>query len=85
MIHPQVFVFQPGPIQTVLALLVPALASSTGIYWLVPYMTFSILVGLSLDYDILVRCVTAFCALLKFLRFTEFYCPLFLSFPFNDV
>ncbi len=47
-----VYVYQPGPSQDDFAVLNPALHSSTGIYWIIPIMSFSILVGLALDYDI---------------------------------
>ncbi len=47
-----VFVYQPGPGQRALAGLSPALRDSPGLFWVVPVMAFSILVGLALDYDI---------------------------------
>jgi len=45
-------VYQPGPIQEGFKVLTPSLKYSSGIYWLIPVMAFSILVGLALDYDI---------------------------------
>lgn len=47
-----VLVYQPGPSQRDFAVLTPSILSSSGIYWLIPIMSFSILVGLALDYDI---------------------------------
>jgi hypothetical protein len=47
-----VIVYQPGPGQDAFAVLTPSLRSSTGIYDIIPIMSFSILVGLALDYDI---------------------------------
>jgi uncharacterized membrane protein YdfJ with MMPL/SSD domain len=47
-----VLVYQPGPAQDAFERSTPSLANSTGIYWIIPPMTFSILVGLALDYDI---------------------------------
>ena len=48
-----VMVYQPGQPQDDFAVLTPYIKSSTGIYWIIPIMSFSILVGLALDYDIL--------------------------------
>jgi len=45
-------VYQPGPAQDAFAVLTPYLLTSTGIYWIIPVMSFSILVGLALDYDV---------------------------------
>lgn len=45
-------VYQPGPAQTAFAVIGPSLIKSTGVYWIIPIMSFSILVGLALDYDI---------------------------------
>ena len=45
-------VYQPGPGQRAFQVLTPSLSTSTGIYWIIPIMSFSILVGLALDYDI---------------------------------
>ena len=48
-----VLVYQPGPGQNAFKKLTPdALAESSGIYWIIPIMAFSVLVGLALDYDI---------------------------------
>jgi uncharacterized membrane protein YdfJ with MMPL/SSD domain len=48
-----VMVYQPGPGQEAFKKLTPdALADSTGLYWIIPIMAFSVLVGLALDYDI---------------------------------
>ena len=47
-----VMVYQPGPDQAAFAVLTPSVMESTGIYWIIPVMSFSILVGLALDYDI---------------------------------
>jgi uncharacterized membrane protein YdfJ with MMPL/SSD domain len=47
-----VLVYQPGPGQRAFQRLTPSLKESTGIYWIIPIMSFSILVGLALDYDI---------------------------------
>ena len=47
-----VMVYQPGQPQNDFAVLTPYIKSSTGIYWIIPIMAFSILVGLALDYDI---------------------------------
>lgn len=44
--------YQPGPGQNAFANLTPSILNSTGIYWLIPIMSFSILIGLALDYDI---------------------------------
>ena len=48
----QVVVYQPGSGQAAFSVLSPSLTRSTGIYWIIPIMSFSILVGLALDYDI---------------------------------
>jgi RND superfamily putative drug exporter len=45
-------VYQPGVTQTAFAVIGPSLKHSTGVYWIIPIMSFSILVGLALDYDI---------------------------------
>jgi len=45
-------VYQPGDGQNAFAVLTPDILDSTGIYWIIPIMSFSILVGLALDYDI---------------------------------
>lgn len=47
-----VLVYQPGPAQTAFAQLTPTILASSGIYWIIPVMSFSILVGLAMDYDI---------------------------------
>lgn len=47
-----VVVYQPGAGQNAFSVLTPSLSRSTGIYWIIPIMSFSILVGLALDYDI---------------------------------
>jgi uncharacterized membrane protein YdfJ with MMPL/SSD domain len=47
-----VMVYQPGQPQDDFAVLTPYIKSSTGIYWIIPIMAFSILVGLAMDYDI---------------------------------
>lgn len=47
-----VAVYQPGDGQDAFAVLTPSLKTSSGIYWIIPVMSFSILVGLALDYDI---------------------------------
>lgn len=47
-----VLVYQPGPSQDSFMKLNPILSASTGIYWIIPIMSFSILVGFALDYDI---------------------------------
>ncbi len=47
-----VLVYQPGPAQSAFAVLTPTILSSVGVYWIIPLMSFSILVGLALDYDI---------------------------------
>jgi len=47
-----VLVYQPGPSQRDFAVLTPSILMSSGIYWIIPVMSFSILVGLALDYDI---------------------------------
>jgi hypothetical protein len=47
-----VLVYQPGKSQDDFAVLTPSILSSSGLYWIVPIMSFSILVGLALDYDI---------------------------------
>lgn len=47
-----VLVYQPGSGQDAFAVLTPSILDSTGIYWIIPIMSFSILVGLALDYDI---------------------------------
>jgi len=48
-----VMVYQPGQPQNDFAVLTPYIKQSSGIYWIIPIMSFSILVGLALDYDIL--------------------------------
>lgn len=48
----QVIVYQPGAGQRAFAKITPTLLTSSGIYWIIPLMSFSILVGLALDYDI---------------------------------
>lgn len=48
-----VVVYQPGPGQNAFAVLTPSILTSQGIYWIIPIMSFSILIGLALDYDIL--------------------------------
>jgi uncharacterized membrane protein YdfJ with MMPL/SSD domain len=40
-----VLVYQPGPAQTAFAQLTPSILSSVGLYWIIPLMSFSILVG----------------------------------------
>lgn len=47
-----VLVYQPGPAQDFFALSTPTILASSGMYWLIPVMSFSILVGLAMDYDI---------------------------------
>ena len=47
-----VLVYQPGPAQTAFARATPTILASSGVYWIIPIMSFSILVGLALDYDI---------------------------------
>lgn len=47
-----VLVYQPGDGQEAFARLTPSIKNSSGIYWIIPIMSFSILVGLALDYDI---------------------------------
>jgi uncharacterized membrane protein YdfJ with MMPL/SSD domain len=47
-----VIVYQPGSGQDFFSFLTPSILSSSGIYWIIPIMSFSILVGLALDYDI---------------------------------
>jgi len=47
-----VMVYQPGDAQNAFAVLTPSLNHSSGLYWIIPIMSFSILVGLALDYDI---------------------------------
>jgi len=47
-----VIVYQPGKGQDAFGVLTPDILTSTGIYWIIPLMSFSILVGLALDYDI---------------------------------
>ena len=47
-----VLVYQPGTAQDAFAVLTPSLRESSGVYWVIPVMSFSILVGLALDYDI---------------------------------
>jgi hypothetical protein len=36
---------------------IPVLATTPGVYWLTPIMTFSVLVGLALDYDLFSTCL----------------------------
>ena len=45
-----VLVYQPGKEQRDFAVLTPSILQSSGIYWIIPVMSFSILVGLALDY-----------------------------------
>jgi len=45
-----VLVYQPGKSQNDFAVLTPSIMASSGIYWIIPIMSFSILVGLALDY-----------------------------------
>jgi hypothetical protein len=47
-----VLVYQPGPAQDAFAKITPTILASSGIYWIIPIMSFSILVGLAMDYDI---------------------------------
>jgi len=47
-----VLVYQRGPAQDAFKVLTPTLANSVGVYWIIPIMSFSILVGLALDYDV---------------------------------
>jgi len=47
-----VLVYQPGPAQNAFANITPTILASSGVYWIIPIMSFSILVGLALDYDI---------------------------------
>jgi len=47
-----VLVYQPGPAQDAFSKLTPSILASTGVYWIIPIMSFSILVGLALDYDV---------------------------------
>jgi hypothetical protein len=45
-------VYQPGLGQRGFAKLTPSILMSSGVYWIIPIMSFSILTGLALDYDI---------------------------------
>jgi uncharacterized membrane protein YdfJ with MMPL/SSD domain len=45
-------VYQPGPAQDAFAVITPSILASSGIYWIIPIMSLSILVGLALDYDV---------------------------------
>ena len=47
-----VLIYQPGPAQAAFAQITPTILASSGIYWIIPIMSFSILVGLAMDYDI---------------------------------
>ncbi len=47
-----VLVYQPGPAQDAFAKITPSILASSGLYWIIPIMSFSILTGLALDYDI---------------------------------
>jgi uncharacterized membrane protein YdfJ with MMPL/SSD domain len=47
-----VLVYQPGPAQDSFKVLTPSLSNSKGLYWIIPVLSFSVLVGLALDYDI---------------------------------
>ena len=47
-----VLVYQPGAAQDVFISLTPSLANSKGLYWIIPVLSFSVLVGLALDYDV---------------------------------
>jgi uncharacterized membrane protein YdfJ with MMPL/SSD domain len=47
-----VLVYQRGPAQDAFKVLTPTLSNSVGVYWIIPIMSFSILVGLALDYDV---------------------------------
>lgn len=47
-----VLVYQHGPGQRAFAKITPHILESPGVYWIIPIMSFSILVGLALDYDI---------------------------------
>jgi uncharacterized membrane protein YdfJ with MMPL/SSD domain len=47
-----VLVYQPGPAQRAFGVLTPSVLDSSGIFFVIPPMAFSILVGLALDYDI---------------------------------
>ena len=49
-----VLVYQPGPAQDAFAVVSPTLRASSSIYWIIPVMSFSILTGLALDYDIFI-------------------------------
>ena len=46
------YLYEPGPVQSALSGAQPYIATSSGVYFIVPVMSFSILVGLALDYDI---------------------------------
>jgi hypothetical protein len=46
------YLYEPGPVQSALSGAQPYITTSTGVYFIVPVMSFSILVGLALDYDI---------------------------------
>ncbi len=45
-----VLVYQPGPGQDAFSHITPSILFSSGIYWIIPVMSFSILIGLALDY-----------------------------------
>jgi hypothetical protein len=45
-------IYEPGLGQRAFAHLTPSLLTSSGVYWIIPIMSFSILTGLALDYDI---------------------------------
>ena len=47
-----VLVYQPGQSQRDFSVISPTILASSGIYWIIPIMSFSILVGLAMDYDI---------------------------------
>ena len=47
-----VLVYQRGPAQEAFMAVTPTLSNSVGVYWIIPIMSFSILVGLALDYDV---------------------------------
>jgi uncharacterized membrane protein YdfJ with MMPL/SSD domain len=49
-----VLVYQPGPAQNAFANITPTILASSGVYWIIPVMSFSILVGLAMDYDIFI-------------------------------
>ena len=51
--------YQPGPEQNAFIAISPTLSNSKGLYWIIPVLSFSVLVGLALDYDILLIARTA--------------------------